>query len=106
METYVYLDESGRKTASGTIRMTEATYQLGLRIKEIIDELISNQIKNNNKGEISSLIINQVEKIIDKKCFYELMKKKKWWNTSPIYNEYTDDGNNRPLRDIMADYSE
>lgn len=35
------------------------------KLKEIIDELISNQIKNNNKGEISSLIINQVEKIID-----------------------------------------
>ena len=38
METYVYLDEAGKKTASGEIRITESTYRLGLRMKEIIDD--------------------------------------------------------------------
>lgn len=38
METYVYLDERGNLTGSGTIRLTEATYKLGLRIKEIVEE--------------------------------------------------------------------
>ena len=199
METYVYVDESGKKTASGTIRMTEATYQLGLRIKEIIDDHKENQkdlslrklaqlltderhysishervrqicnkmtidkpnAKNgpdavrianicpecnsmmpfikgtnrpvklcptckpkpvkcacNNCGREFVLTYSQYRirtledrgykgnLYCDKKCFYELMKKKEWWKTSPIYTEYMDDGNNRPLRDIMADYSQ
>ena len=199
LETYVYLDESGRKTSSGTIRMTESTYQLGLRIKEIIDEhqleykdlslrKLAEILTEERKFSISHERVRQIcqkmnidkpnakngpdavrtanicptcnsmmplikgtnrpvklcpackPKPIDcactncgkefvltysqytirtspergykgnlycsKSCFYELQRKKKWWNTSPIYKEYTDNDNKRHLRDIMADYTE
>ena len=199
METYVYLDEAGKKTASGEIRITKSTYQLGLRMKEIIDDHKENRkdlslrglakiLTDERKYSISYERVRQIcnkmnidkpnakngpDKIrvanicpkcnsmlplikgtnrpvkicpeckpkpvnctcnncgkefvltysqytirtspergykgnlyCDKDCFYELQRKKKWWNTSPIYKEYTADANDRHLRDIMADYSE
>ena len=55
METYVYLDERGNLTKSGTIRLTEATYRLGLRIKEIIEEY---------KSSATDLSIRHLAKIL------------------------------------------
>ena len=63
MQKYLHLDEKGRITAGGPVRITESTYILGMRLKAIIDQY---------KEDKKDLSLRQLAQLLADECNYKI----------------------------------